>query len=66
MENHQQSPSKPLQKDNTIFWLSLLVLAGTAIPLLLYPSESQSILNQWKITIEDNFGFVYQLLAIAV
>ena len=66
MENLQQPLNKPLQKDNTIFWLSLLVLAGTAIPLLLYPNESQSLLNQWKIAIEDNFGFVYQLLAIAV
>jgi len=52
--------------DWNIFSISLLVLIACTLPLLIWPVESQQLLNQWKVYIEDNFGTTYQLLSIAV
>ena len=57
---------KDTSADWNIFSISLLVLVLCTLPLLIWPSESQKLLNQWKVNIEDNFGTTYQVLSIAV
>jgi len=66
MENSQNSKGNELKTDKHIFIGSLVVLAVFTVPILLWPVESQEILNPMKIWIEDNFRSMYQLLAIAV
>lgn len=52
--------------DRVIFVASLIFLFLFTFPLLLWPEESQSLLNTLKVSIENNIGSMYQLLAIAV
>lgn len=52
--------------DKAIFFPSLLFLLVFTLPLLIWPVESQELLNTLKILIEDNAGSIYQLLAILV
>ena len=58
--------STGLEKDNVIFWLTLSVLILCTLPLLIWPVASQQVLSHWKLGIENNFGSIYQLMAIGV
>lgn len=52
--------------NKTIFTATLAVLLACIVPVILMPEESQSTLTIVKIFIEDNFGNLYQILAMLV
>ena len=52
--------------DKTIFYGSLAALFLLVAPMLVYSQESHDILLQLKISIENNFGSIYQYLTVIV
>lgn len=52
--------------DKRIFFGSIVLIFIFTIPLLLFPDESQIHLGTFKHIIENNFGSLYQLLALTV
>ena len=66
MKNSKNFNTTIIKTDKVIFFSSLIFLIVFTFPLLIWPEESQSVLNTLKILIENNVGGIYQLLAIVV
>jgi BCCT family betaine/carnitine transporter len=66
MRKSKNSNTIIIKTDKVIFLSSLIFLLVFTFPLLIWPEESQSVLNTLKILIENNVGGIYQLLAIVV
>lgn len=65
--NTNEQPTNSIPKiDTIIFFASIVVLLLTITPIMFWQAESLQRLTALKIAIEDNFGPIYQLLAIAV
>ena len=66
MEQHHSPKTFSSAKDPSIFYPSIIAMVILTIPILIWPEESQLLLNELKMNIEDRFGLGYQLLTIIV